>query len=181
MNEEGIRDAHEVADELFERHGAVFGTEFAPYRHHVHRVLALVGLQGEVPTVSARPLGLAAFYHDAAIWFDDTWDYLPPSIERALAELAPEDDARRSLVTALIDEHHRVRRARHPDPLVEAFRRADGADLYHPLFPAPGAPRAAYRELVRHYPYDGFRPMLARAFLRGLRENPLRPAPMVKF
>jgi hypothetical protein len=47
----------------------------------------IVGLQCDVPATVAGLLGLAAFFHDAGIWFDGTWDYLPPLVRRAVAEL----------------------------------------------------------------------------------------------
>lgn len=124
---------------------------------------------------------MAAFFHDAAIWLDDTWDYLQPSVDRALEELTPDEEEHAPLVSALINEHHRVRKARHEHPLVEAFRRADMTDVYFGLPKSPGVPRKTYRSIVSEYPATRFRRVLARAFLRGLRENPLRPMPMVKF
>ncbi|HEX4362294.1 MAG TPA: hypothetical protein VH141_32485 [Pseudonocardia sp.] len=180
MNTAPITHAHDVADELFGRHADVFGAELETYRGHVHRVIGLVGLQTEVPEPVAGALGLAAFFHDSAIWFDGTWDYLPPSVRRATAELPESDREHAPLVTALIDEHHRLRPARHPDPLVEAFRRADLTDVSAGLVPSPGVARAQYRELVGRYDAHGFRPMLLRAFGRGLRESPLRPVPMMR-
>lgn len=175
-----ITRAHDVADELFARHEQVFGSDTATYRGHVHRVIGLVGLQVEVPEDAAGPLGVAAFFHDAGIWFDHTWDYLPPSSRRAVEELGAEGAGQAPLVTALIDEHHRLRRAHHDDPMVEAFRRADLTDVANGLVPAPGVPRSAYRELTARFPCRGFRPMLVRAFVAGLRESPLRPMPMIK-
>jgi hypothetical protein len=172
--------AHRVADGLFDRHGAVFGADRPIYHGHVHRVIGLVERQLTVPAELAGALGLAAFFHDAGIWFDRTWDYLPPSARRAVAALPPADRRHTDLVAAMITEHHRVRRARHPDPLVEAVRRADLTDITGGLVPAPGVSRADYRTLVAEYPARGFRPMLLRAFRRGLRESPLRPAPMLK-
>jgi hypothetical protein len=172
--------AHDVADDLFERHREVFGDELETYRGHVHRVIGLVGLQTEVAEPVAGALGLAAFFHDSAIWFDGTWDYLPPSVQRATAELPESDREHAPLVAALIEEHHRLRPARHADPLVEAFRRADLTDVSASLVPSPGVTRAQYRELVGRYGADGFRPMLLRAFGRGLREAPLRPLPMMR-
>jgi len=172
--------AHQVADELFDRHGPIFGPELPIYRGHVHRVIGLAGRQVEVPAEQAGVLGLAVFFHDAGIWFDGTWDYLPPSTRRAVAALEPADRGHAELVAAIIDEHHRVRRARHPGPLVEAVRRGDLTDITGGLIPAPGVPRADYRALVAEYPARGFRPMLLRAFGRGLRESPRHPAPMIK-
>ena len=179
MSEHSSQSAHGVVDALFDKHKATFGQDMVPYRHHVHRVLALVSMQFDVEAQLVRPLAVAAFFHDSSIWFDQTWDYLPGSIERAVTELRPDEQEHVTLVIALIGEHHRIRRARHSSPLVEAFRRADMADLYAPVIGAPEVPRSAYRALVREYPYEGFRRMLSKAFGRGLRENPLRPMPMV--
>lgn len=175
-----VTRAHAVADELFRTHAAVFGTDVETYRGHVHRVIGVVGLQRDIPDAVAGPLGLAAFFHDAAIWFDGTWDYLPPSVVRAVAALEGPDEQFAELVTAMISEHHRLRPARHDDPLVEAFRRADLADVTGGLVGAPGVSRQQYRALLRAHPARGFRPMLLRAFGRGLREAPLRPLPMLR-
>ena len=175
-----IDTAHDTADQLFARYDGIFGGYTQVYRGHVHRVIGLVGLQVDVPDEVAGPLGLAAFFHDAGIWFDGTWDYLPPSSRRAAVELGTEGQRHAPLVTALIDEHHRLRPARHEDPLVEAFRRADLTDVANGLIPSKGVSRSQYRELVGRFPCRGFRPMLARAFVNGFRENPLRPMPMIK-
>ncbi len=177
---DGVKRAHEVADELFERHAAVFGPDLPIYRGHVHRVLGLVGLQRDVSEDLARSLGVTAFFHDAGIWFDGTWDYLPPSVRRATAALDGPDRAYAKLVAEMIDKHHRLRPAHGSDPLVEAFRRADLADVSAGLVRPTGVSRQAYRSLSAAHPAHGFRPMLLRAFGRGVREAPLRPLPMIK-
>jgi len=100
MSDETSASAHTVSNELFELHESTFGGDLIPYRHHVHRVLALVSLQVEVEPQLVRPLGVAAFFHDASIWFDQTWDYLPGSIERAIEELGPDEQEHAELVTA---------------------------------------------------------------------------------
>ena len=181
MSTSTITRAHETADELFERHATVFGKELPIYRGHVHRVIGVVGLQCDVPADVAVPLGVAGFFHDAGIWFDGTWDYLPPSVRRAVSELSDADAPHAELVSSLISEHHRMRKARHSNPLVEAFRRADLTDVSAGLIGAPGATRTQYKQLVERYPAGGFRPMLLRAFGRGLKESPTKPMPMMKF
>jgi hypothetical protein len=173
--------AHERADELFAKHGTVFGGDLTRYRGHVHRVIGLVGLQQQVPAESVDAFGTAAFFHDAAIWFDGTLDYLGPSAARAVAELGGADHPQADLVSALITEHHRLRRARHSDPLVEALRRADLTDVCAGFIPVPGSGRKQYRQLVRKYPMVGFHPMLVRAVGRAVKENPRRPLPFLKF
>lgn len=176
-----IERAHEVADALFEKNTAVFGANLPTYRGHVHRVIGLVGLQTDVTAETAEALGVAGFFHDAGIWFDGAWDYLPPSAARAVEELGGPAAQHAGLVEAMITEHHRIRRARHDDPLVEAFRRADLTDVCAGLIKVPHARRSDYRALTRTYPARGFRPMLVKAFAAGIRQSPLRPAPMIKF
>ena len=99
MTTASIERAHEVADRLFEANAAVFGEDLPTYRGHVHRVIGIVGLQCDVPAAVAGPLGLAAFFHDAGIWFDGTWDYLGPSVRRAVAALDESDEPYSGLVS----------------------------------------------------------------------------------
>lgn len=172
--------AHQRVDALFERHRTVFNADFDTYRGHVQRVLGLTALQVPLTPELVEPVCIAAFYHDAGIWFDHTGDYLPISAQRAGAALEHADCGEyAALVTAMIDEHHRLRRAHHPHPLVEAMRRSDPADIFRMVMP-PGVDRRDYLLLRRRYPSAGLHAMLGRAFLRGLRESPGKPLPMVK-
>lgn len=168
-----IAQVHSRIDELFERGAAVFGRDLAPYRGHAHRVAELAARQVEMREQWVEPLAVAGYFHDAGIWFDGTWDYLPGSERRAAAE----DPADAQLVTAMISEHHRIRHARDPHPLVEALRRADAADIYRVGFP-PGTTRADYRQMLRRWPDAHFHAMLARGFWMGVKEG--KPASMVK-
>ncbi|WP_156920428.1 hypothetical protein [Segniliparus rugosus] len=172
--------AHREVDELFQRDAEVFGEDLATYRGHVQRVVGLIDLQVPLDEETARPVAVAAYFHDSAIWFDNTWDYLLLSRRRALAELREEERGFAPLVDAMIDEHHRVRPARHPHPLVEAMRRADSSDVFR-LRAFSNVRREDYRRLLSRFPDVGLHRALARAFARGLRENPSRPLPMVKF
>lgn len=181
MSSAPLARAHEVADHLFEKNAATFGENLPTYRGHVHRVIGLVGLQTQVSAGTAEALGVAGFFHDAAIWFDSTWDYLPPSAARAVEELGGAEAEHAALVEAIITEHHRIRRARHDDPLVEAFRRADLTDVCAGLIKVPHSRRGDYRALTREYSARGFRPMLLKAFARGVKQSPLHPIPMMKF
>ena len=177
------RQAQDVASELFERHGAEFGPSLAGYRGHVHRVIALTAKQVELDGSSAQLLGVAAFFHDAGIWMDGTFDYLPPSINRAMDHLTAvgnEDPADADLVRAIIDEHHRQRRAKHDDPLVEAFRRADLTDVSFGLVSSPGTGRSEYRALLKQYPSAGFRRGLVAVSAKWTLRHPLNPFPMIK-
>lgn len=169
---------HDRIDELFEADAEVFGRDLAPYRGHAHRVAELTARQVDLEPGWVEPVAVASYFHDAAIWYDDTWDYLPGSERRAAGAMADPADAQ--LVTSMIDGHHRLRPARHPHPLVEAMRRADATDIYRVVMP-PRVSRADYRDLLRRYPDAGFHAMLARGFVLGLRERKrINPMPMVK-
>ena len=41
------------------------------------RVAALVMGQVDMRPEWVEPVAVASYYHDAAIWFEHTWDYLP--------------------------------------------------------------------------------------------------------
>ncbi len=173
--------AHRVADELFAQHVGGFGYAAAGYRGHVHRVIALVGRQVTLDETTATLLGQAAFFHDAGIWLDDSFDYLPTSIERARRQLGGSDPVHTDLVVAMIEEHRRLRRARPDDPIVEAFRRADLTDISLGLIRSPGVTPAEYRSLTRRYPSAGFRRGLMVNFTTWAVRHPLRPLPMVRW
>ncbi|WP_100470731.1 hypothetical protein [Mycobacteroides abscessus] len=175
-----LAQAHLAVDALFQRDAEVFGDDLSVYRGHVQRIVGLINFQTPLTAETARPVAVAAFFHDAAIWYDRNWDYLPQSRERALTELNGAEQQFAPLVDAMINEHHRIRRARHPHPLVEAMRRADAVDVFR--IPALArTSREDYRKLLNQFPDNGFHRSLMRAFTQGIRENPLRPAPMVKF
>ncbi len=173
-----VEDVRKVVDALFSEHENQFGPDYEIYRAHVHRVVGLVALQVEIPAELVQPVGVAAFFHDAGIWLDQTWDYLEPSCGHALRFV--DDHSHDRLVQAIIVEHHRVRRAKHQHPIVEAFRKADRTDLFFGFPPIRGISRQDYKSLMRTYPAKGFRPMLLRAFRRGIREQPWNPLPMIK-
>lgn len=172
---------HDRINDLFDRDHDAYGRDLAPYRGHAHRVAALTMAQVEMRPEWVEPVAVAAYYHDAAIWLDKTWDYLPGSIEHAVAELNASghaDDA--ELVSAMIEEHHRVRSARNPHPLVEAMRKADFTDVYRAPMP-PQVTRGQYKQMLQDYPDAGLHLMLGRGFVMGLKERKrLNPMPMVK-
>lgn len=169
---------HTRIQSFLDRDAAVYGSDLAPYSGHVHRVAELTALQVDMRPEWTEPLAVAATFHDAAIWFDRTWDYLPGSERLALDELT--EPAFEPVVQAMVDEHHRVTHAHHPHPMVEAMRRADATDVYRVVMP-PQVSRADYKDMLHRFPDAGFHAMLGRGFLLGLRERKrLNPMPMMK-
>lgn len=157
-----------------------------PYTNHVMRVLLLsdevarAANGGGTPPSEREEFLVAGVFHDLGIWSDGTWDYLQPSIERATAHL--ESSGKNELVplvSAMIDQHHKVRRAGFNDDPVEVFRRADTIDvlLGGRRF---GVPLSRYRAILREFPDKGFHASLVRRTFARLGEKPTSPLPMFK-
>ncbi|NOX24154.1 MAG: hypothetical protein GXP36_13840 [Actinobacteria bacterium] len=181
VTRDSVDTAHRIADELFSVYPTEFGAARAAYHGHVHRGIDLVAHQMDLDEATGKLLGVAGFFHDAGIWLDNTFDYLGPSIRRALDHLHDVDAGGEDLVRLVIFEHHRLRRARSEHPLVEAFRRADLTDLTGGLVPSPGVSFREYRQIGGRYPSHGFRWRLTVIFLRWTLRHPLRPLPMMKW
>ena len=176
-----IVGAFPALDAILTDHAAAIGADMTRYRNHAYRVANLCAAQLPSRADSSERIAIAAAFHDLAIWTDDTFDYLEPSVrlaERWLADCgkatwAPE-------IAAAIRQHHKLTRAHDIDgPLVEAFRRADWIDVTGGLLHF-GIPRRFVRDLYARWPGAGFHRLLVRLELRHLRRHPLRPLPVFR-
>lgn len=166
---------------------AELGADRAAYTNHVLRVLSFCdALSGQAPGDPDAPSGrteflTAAIFHDLGVWTSRTFDYLAPSIQLARQWLT--DQQREDLiplVSAMIDDHHKIRPAIGSPPEVDLFRRADTVDVTVGLRRF-GMPRRDYRAVARRYPDSGFRRRLAQLAVRRIRSHPFSPLPMVKW
>ncbi|MEV0298639.1 hypothetical protein [Nocardia sp. NPDC050710] len=174
--------------EILEDWGSALGADHRGYLNHAIRVVQVADLLhlraggGEAELPSGRlEFIVAAAFHDLGIWSDGTWDYLPPSIERArqwLTESGHED--RIPLVTTMIDDHHKLRPAGEPLSPIELFRKADTVDFSSGVLRF-GIPSGDYRAVRRAFPSSGFHRKLVRLAAAAAVRHPLDPAPMVKF
>jgi len=164
------------------------GTDRRAYEHHIVRVLLLCDrLHQRVDPNSSDPPSrraeylTAAVFHDLGIWSDGTFDYLAPSVELARAWLTKEGERNLApLVTAMIEQHHKIRQADEPTSAVEVFRRADTIDLTLGLRRF-GLPLHDYRGITRRYPNAGFHRRLIALAWRRLQTHPTSPLPMLKW
>jgi hypothetical protein len=175
-------ERHGLIDEVLEAFAVSLGPAGGAYRGHVYRVfnlsLRLLGSERR-----SDELAVSSVFHDLGIWADRTFDYLEPSIARANDYLAArEHDFSAAVITAVIENHHLLRRVRGgaDAALVEAFRRADLVDVSRAWYGA-GLERAYLRELVSTFPYSGFHGVLLRAGWGWFVRHPLRPLPMLRF
>ena len=170
--------ADATIDAILDEWRDALGAAHGPYRNHAQRVFHLARSRAG----DERTLAVAAAFHDLGIWSDATFDYLEPSVTRAADWLAARGESSRlAAVAALIRFHHTLTPYRGPHAAaVEAFRRADLADVSMGLIPG-GLPRRDYRALRRRFPYLGFHRMLIGLTWREFRRHPLRPLPMLRW
>ncbi|MEW5809072.1 MAG: phosphohydrolase [Actinomycetota bacterium] len=166
------------------------GADHTAYRNHVLRVLAFCdALHAASPLAAGEPAPstteaylTAAAFHDLGIWSAGTFDYLAPSVALARTWLHEHDCAEDlpAPVTAMIQQHHKLRSAGSPSTPVEIFRRADVTDvsLGGVRF---GVPRAHYRAVCREWPNAGFHRRLVTLTIARARRHPGSPLPMVKW
>lgn len=164
------------------------GTDRNAYLHHVMRVLVLCDrlhervprVRGDRPSRQSEFLTAAAF-HDLGIWTAGTLDYLAPSVELASSWLAKErQEHLESVVAAMIEKHHKIRRAGEAYSPVEVFRRADTIDVTRGLRRF-GLALHEYQAITDQYPDDGFYRRLIALGWKHLRANPTSPLPMIRW
>jgi hypothetical protein len=170
-----------LLDELFASSRNVLGDDYGGYRNHCYRVLnfalGLTPAEGDART----RLEIACFFHDFGIWADATFDYLGPSAARALAYLRSTGRLDWSEeVQRMVTEHHRITSAAAHGPQVEAFRRADWADVSLAVL-RRGLPRGLVTEVRRAFPNRGFHRRLVTLTIARARRHPLSPLPMIKW
>lgn len=166
-------------DDVLNAHAQAMGGDFAGYRNHAYRVMTLCLALS--PSGDRRKIALTAAFHDLGIWTARTFDYIAPSAELASAHLAASDQSLWAPeIETTIREHHKLTRyERHPDWLVEPFRRADLIDVSRGLVTF-GLPRALIKDVFAQWPSAGFHKRLVQLSLRRLATHPLSPLPMVK-
>ena len=169
----------ELIEVILDAHRVVLGKDFQAYRNHVYRVYYLSLFFAEAE--SDLSLAAAAAFHDLGIWVDKTWDYLGPSRQAADNWMKKTGmEAWTNIVHVIIEYHHkRTPYSGEQEHLVEAFRKADWVDVMKGLRYGK-AVKEIYRDLVIHYPYQGFHNRLVIFFFRNLFRNPLKPMPMMR-
>jgi hypothetical protein len=154
--------------------------DLAAYRGHVYRMLHYCRALARADERDEE-LAVAAAFHDLGIWSAGTFDYLGPSAALARDFLRATGRARwEEGVSRMILLHHKLTPCRGAaDALVEAFRRADLADLTWGALPG-GVPRAVIREATARWPNAGFHRRLVEIGCSWLLRHPLRPLPMLR-
>lgn len=170
-----------LLDELLAASASVLGTDFRGYRNHCYRVLNFTLALAPALDGVREKVEIATFFHDVGIWTDGTFDYVEPSAARARRYLEERQQREWSRdVMAMIARHHQITSAKARGALVNAFRRADWADVSLGILRA-GLPASFVREVRRTFPDEGFHVRLVELTLERLRHHPLSPLPMLRW
>jgi hypothetical protein len=168
--------AHSIIDEVLDQHREALGSHLSAYRNHVYRSLNYHQLlvRGPIPDAAA----LAWAVHDLGVWTANTFDYLAPSADLAVAHAAEFGITDIDEVLMMVTEHHKLRRT--GDRMTDAFRAADLVDVSHG-FLRSGIGRAHINVVVDALPYLSFHAVLARGLTRHAARHPTRPLPMLRW
>jgi len=171
-----------LADDILDGWRATMGPDFDGYRNHVYRMLNFGFALRQPNDEERQKMIIAGCFHDLGIWSDDTFDYLPPSIELASRYL--NDNGLKtwnSEIETMIDQHHKLRTfTGAASPLVETFRRADLVDFSLGLFKF-GLSSSYVGDVNRHFPNSGFHRQLVSRAGRWICRHPLNPIPVLKW
>lgn len=173
-------EAIRVAEAILADYRQTIGSEYTAYRNHVCRIIAFsaaLGYQGD-----AALLGIAAAYHDLAIWHDQTIDYLELSVTLAHQDallMTRQADARQ-LVAAMIVNHHKITPFKGQGSIaVNAFRKADWVDVSRGRLRL-GLSAEFIMSVRERYPDAGFSMVLRNLLRRWRVQNPWRLPPMLR-
>lgn len=155
----------------------IIGKDYAGYKHHVYRVvhfgLALKACSEE----ERKKLITAACFHDIGIWFSNSMNYIPASInvaeeyltEQGLSEWEDE-------IKLIISEHHKLKKDKNTQfPLIESFRKADLIDTSMGLFKF-GLSRAFIEKVKDAFPNEGYHNNLGQMTIQWFLKGPFRLA-----
>ncbi len=172
-----------LLEEILGEWKAEIGDDFAGYRNHVYRMVNFCFAQRDFRVEDREKIVIAGCFHDLGIWSDATFDYLPPSIERAKEYL--EKNRRESLsaeIGLMIEMHHKLRKYETPpeNSLIEIFRKGDLVDFSLGIVKC-GLPKSYIKSVKNQFPNAGFHKCLVRLAGRWFFRHPLNPVPVLKW
>ncbi len=169
-------------DALLEPYAEVMGPARQAYTNHCYRMINFaVALAGDDPDTLVK-LQIAGAFHDIGVWTHRTMDYLEPSEKQAREYLQKIGKAEwADEIGAMVEWHHKITSLKQPvTPLVEAFRKADWADVLHG-FVGYGIPRETFRNAFKTWPDAGFHWLLVKLSVKRLLTHPWSPLPIFRW
>lgn len=175
-----VREQLPFVEDILGEREAVLGLSLAGYKNHVYRMVNFGLAFDELSNQDEEKLIIAGIFHDLGIWTDNTFDYLPPSIDLSREYLKRIDRADISdHISQMIDEHHKLRTFK-GDALTEAFRKADLVDVSLGVIKF-GLDGAFVKDVKERFPNNGFHVGLLKTAGKWICRHPLKPIPVLKF
>lgn len=168
-----------LVEEILSDWRLALAQDYTPYRNHAYRVVHFCRQFMPLDELRDQQVQVAACFHDLGIWSDNTFDYLESSARRASDYLIHTQRSDWIVpVCAMIEDHHKITAS--PDPLTNAFRKADWVDVTLGQLRF-GLPRERVAEIRQAFPNAGFHRLLVRLSCKQLLTRPWSPLPMMRW
>lgn len=175
-----VREELPFVEDILGEREAVLGLSLEGYRNHVCRMVNFGLAFGELSPQDEEKVVIAGVFHDLGIWTDNTFDYLPPSIDMSREYLTRIDRADLSdHISQMIGEHHKLRRFK-GDALTEVFRKADLVDVSLGVINF-GLDAGYIKDVKERFPNNGFHAGLLKTAGRWICRHPLNPVPVLRW
>lgn len=177
-----IEERIPLLEEILGKWKSEIGNDYAGYKNHVYRMIHFCFAQRDFNDEERKKIIIAGCFHDLGIWSNDTFDYLPPSVnltadylrQSNLEQWIPE-------ISLMIAAHHKLRKYQdNENPLIEIFRKGDLVD-FSLGFVKCGLPKTYIKNIKKKFPNAGFHKTLARTAGGWFFKHPLNPLPVLKW
>lgn len=171
----------DLLDDILQSHKNVIGKDFSAYRNHCYRVVNFCAALAGDNSPCLEKFAISAAFHDLAIWENQTFDYLAPSVvlaEKYLTENNKTDW--NAEISSMILLHHKITKSDSAYLLAEIFRKADWMDVSLGILNF-GVSRSLIGEVYAAFPTLGFHARLVQLAARQWVAQPLNPLPMVRW
>lgn len=169
-----------IIDMLLEPFQPLLASDHNRYKHHVYRIYLHALLLDNNPA-NEEKYAIASVFHDIGIFTKNTFNYIGPSIEQAIAFCsATGREQWREEITLMINWHHKLTPYRGLyETTVETFRKADWIDVSLGQLRF-GIPAKQVRAIRNAWPWQGFHRFLVKGVAKNILKHPLNPLPMFR-
>ncbi|MFT5823942.1 MAG: hypothetical protein ACI8ZM_005208 [Crocinitomix sp.] len=175
-----MKNSNNLIDQILDKSKIHLGKHFEKYKNHVYRVF-IICQKLDTSQENTEKYAIASAFHDLAIWTDNTFDYLAPSINHAKKYLTDSNKEQWiAEISLMIDMHHKRSKYKGEfETTVEIFRRADWIDVTKGRI-SFNVPKDEIKKIAKEYPLLGFHRFLIVQTVKHFFKSPLNPLPMFK-
>lgn len=177
MSDSEITRECNYMDKIFLDYQEELGDDFTRYSNHCYRLLNYLQLM-ELDDNEDYKCRILLPFHDLGIWTHKTMNYLPPSIELAVAYVKKNNiEIEESEIIGFIGNHHKI--TKNKITIEEKLRKADLIDLTNGIVPL-GLSSRKLKEIRSVFPSLGFQKLIYWKVIKHGIGNITNPFPMLK-